>query len=238
MKGIIRIFCGLLFMLPAYVPADDLQTKDQKVKDSYSLGYEFGSNLKLQELELDQEVVVSALREALYGKEPRISREEMRDNLLRIRKQVIVTQDRRARERAARNLAEGKAFLESNKSKEGVKSLPSGLQYKILRQGSGTIPKMSDLVKVHYRGTLIDGNEFDNSRHKAEPVSLSMSGVIKGWAEALQQMPTGSLWQLFVPPDLGYGARQFGRIPPNSTLVFEVELLGITDGPSSEPSHR
>jgi FKBP-type peptidyl-prolyl cis-trans isomerase FklB len=128
---------------------------------------------------------------------------------------------------AEKNLSEGKAFLEENKKKEGVKTLSSGLQYKVLAEGFGKTPKAADNVTVNYKGTLINGAEFDNSYKRGQPATFKVNGVIKGWTEALQLMNEGSKWQLFIPPELGYGDRGAGPVPPNSTLIFEVELISV-----------
>jgi FKBP-type peptidyl-prolyl cis-trans isomerase FklB len=131
---------------------------------------------------------------------------------------------------AAKNKKEGEAFLAANKTKEGVKTLPSGLQYKVLKNGTGKTPKATDSVKAHYAGTLLNGTEFDSSIKRGEPTVFPVNGVIPGWIEALQLMKTGSKWQLFIPSELAYGERGQQSIPPNSVLIFEVELIGIEDG--------
>lgn len=140
-------------------------------------------------------------------------------------------QDKRSREAAAKNLLDSQSFLEQNKLKEGVKRLASGLQYRIIKEGTGPVPKANDAVTVHYRGTLIDGKEFDSSYVRGEAPTINVNGVIKGWTEALQLMKAGSTWQIFVPPDLGYGDRQYGRIPSNSTTIFDIELLSVNSSP-------
>jgi FKBP-type peptidyl-prolyl cis-trans isomerase FklB len=132
------------------------------------------------------------------------------------------------KEQAAKNLVESRAFLAENGKKEGIKTLPSGLQYKVLTEGSGKSPKAEDNVTVNYKGTLINGTEFDSSYKRGQPATFQVKGVIKGWIEALQLMKEGSKWQLFIPPELGYGERGAGPlIPPNSALIFEVELIAI-----------
>lgn len=200
---------------------------DEKGKESYSLGYQFGSNLKREEMDLDVNALVSAVRDALEGKETAFSQEEMQAAMKQLRQRMIVLQTRHFEERAAKNLQEEKAFLAANSTKEGVKSLPDGLQYKVLTEGKGPSPKTTDTVTVNYRGALLDGTEFDNSMSRGEPVTVKVDGVIPAWTETLPIMRVGSKWQLFVPAKLAYGERQFGRIPPNSTLIFEIELLSI-----------
>jgi FKBP-type peptidyl-prolyl cis-trans isomerase FklB len=156
-----------------------------------------------------------------------MSREEIRTTLTELQKRAVAARLSEQQEKAASNLAEGKAFLEENQKKEGVTALPSGLQYKVLKDGSGKLPKMTDTVTVHYRGTLIDGTEFDSSYSRNEPAAFRVGGVIRGWTEALQLMKEGSKWQLFIPPELGYGQRGSSAIGPNSTLIFEVELISV-----------
>lgn len=197
----------------------------QKFKESYSLGYEFGANVKNQQIEVDIDVLLSAARAALEGKKPSLGPEEIRNALTDLRRKVTVAQGLRHRDRVAKNLEEGKAFLEANKTKKGVKALPSGLQFMVLSEGSGPIPKATDMVKVHYRGTLINGSEFDSSYTKGEPMIIHANDMMRGWTEALQLMKVGSKWKIFVPTELAYADRQFGRIPPNSALIFEIELL-------------
>jgi FKBP-type peptidyl-prolyl cis-trans isomerase FklB len=139
----------------------------------------------------------------------------------------MAARQKKIKEIAERNLAAGKAFLEENKKKEGVKTLPSGLQYKVLAEGSGKIPKASDNVTVNYKGTLINGTEFDSSYKRGKPTTFQVDKVIRGWTEALQLMKEGSKWQLFIPLELGYGERGAEPVPPNSVLIFEVELISV-----------
>lgn len=201
--------------------------KDQKSMESYSLGYEFGGNLKKQEVDVDVNVLLSALRDALEGKDAAMAPAEIRDTLKELRQRVLVRLNLRREELAAKGKEAGKAFLAENRNKEGVKTLPSGLQYKVLSEGNGPAPQAGDKVRVHYRGTMINGGEFDSSYARGGPATVSVNGVIRGWTEALQQMKTGSKWQLFVPPELAYGGRTYNLIPPNSTLIFELELLAV-----------
>lgn len=152
----------------------------------------------------------------------------MRTTLVNLKKKISVAQQQQQKQQADKNLAEGKAFLEENGKKEGVKTLPSGLQYKVIQEGSGKMPAASDTVTVHYRGTLIDGAEFDSSYKRGKPATFRADRVIAGWKEALQLMKPGAKWQLFIPGPLAYGERGAGaKIPPNSTLIFEVELISI-----------
>jgi FKBP-type peptidyl-prolyl cis-trans isomerase FklB len=234
MRQIFFIFLVVIWLAPLCWAEEQIPLKEQKARDSYSLGYDFGNNLKRQGVDVNPDVLLSAVREGLEGKKPALSPEEIRDTLLQLRKKLMVLQDRRYRELSTKNLEEGRAFLEANKTKEGIHTLPSGLQYKVLREGEGPIPKATDTVTINYRGTLIDGKEFDSSYVRGKPLTAHVFGVIDGWTEALQLMKVGSKWQLFIPPDLAYGDRQYNRIQPNSTLIFEIELLSIGDRSDSE----
>ncbi|MBI4768777.1 MAG: FKBP-type peptidyl-prolyl cis-trans isomerase [Deltaproteobacteria bacterium] len=223
LTGIISL--GLLF---SYCFAgENPELKDQKDKESYSLGYQFGQGLKAQGLDLNLEVYTSGIRDALGGKNSSLSREEMQKTISDLKQRTMAARQNELKGMSAKNLSAGKAFLEENRKKEGIKTLPSGLQYKELAEGSGKTPKADDNVTVNYKGTLINGDEFDNSYKRGQPATFKVNGVIKGWTEALQLMKEGSKWQLFIPPELGYGERGAGPVPSNSTLIFEVELLSV-----------
>jgi len=217
---------GFLFSLCS--AGEKLELKDQKDKESYSLGYQFGQSLKLQGVDIDLDVYGSGIRDALGGKEPRMKTEEIRATVSELQKRIAAERQKELGEMAVKNLADGKAFLAENGKKEGVKTIPSGLQYKVLAEGSGKTPKATDTVTVHYRGTFSNGIEFDSSRGKGEPATFQVNGVIPGWTEALQLMKAGAKWQLFIPPELGYGEKGMPpRIQPNSILIFEVELISV-----------
>lgn len=204
------------------------ELKDPKDRESYSLGYQFGQYLKLQGVDINLDVYTAAIKDALGGKEPLMSKDEIITTIRGVEQRVHETRQKELKEKAARNLQEGKAYLAENQKKKDVKTLPSGLQYKVLSAGSGKTPKVDDTVTVNYKGTLLDGTEFDSSYKRGQPTTIKVTDVIKGWAEALQLMKEGSKWQLFIPPDLAYGERAIGQIiPPNSTLIFEVELIGV-----------
>ncbi|HMK55226.1 MAG TPA: FKBP-type peptidyl-prolyl cis-trans isomerase [Dissulfurispiraceae bacterium] len=221
--GLVAGMCG----------ADDRDPFNDKLsRESYSLGYQFGANLRTQEIQVDKEILLRAVRDSLEGRQPLMSPEEIRETMFDLRRKAMVMQDKRTRELAAKNREEGKKFLDANKIKEEVSTLPSGLQYKILRVGDGPRANANDIVKLNYRGTLINGTEFDTTYNSRGPAIIKVDDAIKGWAESLQLMKAGSKWQLFVPADLAYGDKQFGRIPPGSTLIFEIELLSLED-PSS-----
>jgi FKBP-type peptidyl-prolyl cis-trans isomerase FklB len=215
------------FLVSAGWAEEDTQIKDQKARDSYSLGYDFGSNLRSREITVDIDVLLSAVRDGLSGKKPVLSADEIRGTLNKLKRTVMVAQDRRYRKLAAKNLEAGREFLQKNKKKEGVQTLTSGLQYKVLTEGAGRMPEETDKVTVDYRGTLIDGTEFDSSARRGGPISVSVNGVIRCWTEALRHMKVGSKWQVFCPYHLAYGEHRFGRIPPDSTLIFELKLMSI-----------
>jgi FKBP-type peptidyl-prolyl cis-trans isomerase FklB len=227
MTHIIAAMLGIILFAANCLAADGLELKDQKDKESYSLGYQFGQSLKHQGLAVNLEVYTAGIRDALSGAKPQLSQEEVNKTVSEIQSRVMAARQKEMQELADKNLSEGKAFLEANRKKEGVKTLSSGLQYKVLAEGSGKTPKATDEVTVNYRGTLTDGTEFDSSYRRGKPLTMKVNGVIRGWSEALQLMREGSRWQLFIPPDLAYGERGMGRIPPNSTLIFEVELISV-----------
>ena len=227
MRFTVTLILGVVMISSSVCSAAETRLKDQKATDSYSIGYEFGDTLRKQEIEVDREVLLSAVRDALDGKEPVLRTDELHESLDRVKRTVMIHKDRQARELAAKNLEEGKAFLVANKATEGVKTLASGLQYRIIKQGSGPIPKGTDLVKINYRETLINGTEVENSYGRSEPPVVRIDGMIKGWREALELMKVGSKWQLFVPSELAYGTRENGRMPANSVLIFDLELLSI-----------
>lgn len=201
--------------------------KTQKDKQSYALGMSIGSGLHKQQVPVDPAVVARGLRDAMAGGKTLLTEDEMNAVLKQLREDVHKQQEAKAHAVGEPARKQGEAFLAANKAKEGVVTLPDGLQYKILTVGNGPKPAASDTVTVNYRGTLIDGKEFDSSYKRGEPVSFPVGGVIKGWTEALQMMPVGSKWQLFIPADLAYGDQGGGPIGPGETLIFEVELLSI-----------
>jgi FKBP-type peptidyl-prolyl cis-trans isomerase len=206
--------------------AGPVALESEDAKASYSVGYQIGGDFKRQGVPLREDALVAGIRDATGRGEPRLSEEERRTTLTELKRRIVATEQAGREALAAKNLAAAKAFLEANRTKEGVTTLPSGLQYKVLEAGTGPKPAATDTVTVHYRGRLIDGTEFDSSYGRNEPARFALNRVIKGWTEALQLMGEGSKWELYVPPDLAYGERGAGtRIPPQSALVFEVELI-------------
>jgi FKBP-type peptidyl-prolyl cis-trans isomerase len=202
-----------------------------KQKASYAIGMNWGTGLHRQGIDVDSAALIQGMKDALAGGKTLLTEDEARSALMQLQKDMQEKQQAKAAAEGEANKKEGDAFLASNKTKEGVVVLPSGLQYKILKEGSGPKPTATDSVVCNYKGTLINGTEFDSSYKRGEPATFPVTGVIKGWTEALQLMPVGSKWQLFIPPDLAYGARGTpgGPIGPNSTLIFEVELISIKD---------
>lgn len=200
-----------------------------KQKSSYAIGMNLGTGLHRQEIDIDSAALFQGIKDTLSSGKTLMTEEEATAVLAKLRTEMQA----KAKEQEAKNKKKGVDFLAANKSKEGVVTLPSGLQYKIITPGTGPKPTASDTVTCNYRGTLINGTEFDSSYKRNEPASFPVSGVIKGWTEALQLMGVGSKWQLFIPADLAYGARGTpnGPIGPDSTLIFEVELLSIKEKP-------
>jgi FKBP-type peptidyl-prolyl cis-trans isomerase FklB len=232
--GLILLMKSLIICLAALCLAsialaqDKTQLKDQKDKASYSIGYDIGSTFKKQKVDLNADALFTGLKDALSGKEALLSKEDREKTLEVFQKEMMEKQVAASKEAATKNAAEGEKFLAENKTKDGVKTTTSGLQYKVLKEGSGEPPKETDTVVTNYRGTLLDGTEFDSSYKRNEPASFPVNRVIKGWTEALQLMKPGAKYQLFIPSALAYGERGAGRdIGPNATLIFEVELLSV-----------
>jgi FKBP-type peptidyl-prolyl cis-trans isomerase FklB len=202
--------------------APTLTTDEQKF--GYAIGLQIGQGLLQQGAQVDVDALTLAIKDMLAKKEPRLSQDELQKVVQKQKEKLAKTR----KESAEKNLAASKAFLEENKKKEGVKTLPSGLQYKVITEGKGEKPKATDTVSVHYRGTLINGAEFDSSYKSGNPVTFQVGNVIKGWQEALPLMPAGSKWQVFIPPDLAYGDQGAGgAIGPNEALLFDIELLAV-----------
>jgi FKBP-type peptidyl-prolyl cis-trans isomerase FklB len=215
--------------------------KTRKEKFSYALGMNIGTglgaNLKKQSVEVDSNLLSQGLKDTMSGGKTRLTQEEAQAVLTEVQTEIKKQQQEKMQQAAAANKTEGEAFLAANKAKDGVVTLPSGLQYKILTAGTGPTPTASDSVVCNYRGTLINGTEFDSSIKRGQPATFGVGQVIKGWTEALQLMPVGSKWQLFVPSSLAYGERGAGaEISPDATLIFEVELLSIQDKTKDDKS--
>jgi FKBP-type peptidyl-prolyl cis-trans isomerase FklB len=201
---------------------------DTKDKISYIIGSNVGRDLKRQGVEVDPEVLLRGIRDAISGAEPLLSQQELQETLTALQQEIRTRMQAEQQAQSERSKKEGEQFLAENAKKPAVHTLPSGLQYKVIHQGTGPSPKATDTVVVHYRGTLIDGTEFDSSYKNGQPATFPVNGVIKGWTEALQLMNAGAKWQLFIPADLAYGPRPRPNIPANSTLIFDVELIAIS----------
>ncbi len=213
---------AVLTAIPFCASATELKTEKQKL--SYIIGYQVGFNLKREGADVDPSLLAEAVQDALNGVEPKLTKEEMQATMKAV-------QEKKVKEQKAlleQNEKAGQEFLAANKKKEGVVELPSGLQYKILKAGSGDQPKADDTVTVNYKGTLINGKQFDSSYDRGQPATFPLSGVIQGWQEALQLMKEGANWEIYVPAKLAYGSRGAGGdIGPGETLVFNIELLEI-----------
>jgi FKBP-type peptidyl-prolyl cis-trans isomerase FklB len=226
------ILAAVLFALPASVWASE-ETAEPKLhkasaddRVSYAIGYDITNRLK-DSFDINPELFLQGMKDSLAG-ETSMTPEKMQETLMEFQAMAQEKQMAAQSKKAAENKAAGEAFLAENKTKKGVKTLESGLQYKVITPGTGSSPKLSDKVKCHYRGSLLNGREFDSSYQRNEPAEFPVNGVIKGWTEALQLMKVGAKWMLYVPADLAYGDQGAGNvIEPGSTLIFEVELLEI-----------
>ena len=228
---------ALLLSLSLTANAADDKFADVKINDqasivSYGLGLNIGNGLRSQGLEdINVNALAAGVSDSVQQKPLRISEEELNKAFNNLQEKYKAAQA----EEAKQNLLASKNFLEKNKKMDGVRTTDSGLQYKIIKEGNGPSPKKTDIVTVHYRGTLIDGTEFDSSYARKQPAEFGVTQVIPGWTEALQIMKVGSKWELFIPAELAYGERSPSpAIPPNSLLIFDVELLGIKDPADSK----
>jgi FKBP-type peptidyl-prolyl cis-trans isomerase len=222
MKSIIVNVVALSLAITAFGEDKPAQFKDQKDKFSYAVGLNIGMNFKRQNVDVNPDMVTAGMKDGIAEK-PQMTIDQIKETMTTFEKDM---QQKQA-EVAKKNDAEATKFLADNKTKSGVKTTASGLQYKVMKEGNGASPKSSDTVTVNYRGTLTDGTEFDSSYKRGQPATFPVAGVIKGWTEALQLMKVGSKYQLFIPPDLAYGEQGRPGIPPNSTLIFEVELMNV-----------
>ena len=226
----LKVTVAMCVMLVAShaLAADKVELKTQKDKASYAIGLSMGGSLQKNGIEVNTDVLFAGIKDALSGSKPLMTEEEMKDTMTVLQKDAQARQQEQAKALADKNKKEGEAFLAANKKKDGVITLKSGLQYKIIKGGSGKTPKATDSVTVNYKGTLIDGSEFDSSYKRGQPATFPVNGVIPGWTEALQLMKEGAKWQLFIPSSLAYGERGAGAvIGPDAVLVFDVELISI-----------
>ena len=219
----------------AGTPAGTNVFSDKKARTSYAIGMTFGHDFQAQGFEADLDMVTRGMKDMLSGGPTLLTQQEMHDTLGELQKELAAKQRKLFEETAAKNKTAGEAFLAKNKTEPGVITLPDGLQYKIITNGLGTIPTSNDVVTVNYRGTLIDGTEFDSTIKRGKPAQIPVGRVFRGWMEALTQMKVGSKWQLFVPSELAYAERGRANIPPNSVLIFEVELISTESPKPPEP---
>jgi FKBP-type peptidyl-prolyl cis-trans isomerase FklB len=230
MKIFITLTAICWLALSAFAEEKPLQLKDNKDKASYSIGLNIGTNFKRQNIDLNSDALMAGIKDAMSGTKPLLNDQEVKEAMMSLEKDM----EQKREAAGQKNAADGEKFLAENKTKSGVKTTPSGLQYKVEKEGTGAQPKANDTVTVNYRGTLINGTEFDSSYKRGQPATFPVSGVIRGWTEALQLMKAGSKYQLFIPPGLAYGERGAGRdIGPNSTLIFDVELLDVKPAASA-----
>ena len=226
MRWILAIVMVALPVLALAQEAPALKTEKEKL--SYAMGMDLGGQLKAQSVDIDPALFAEGLKAALAGAKTLMTDAEAKAVISKLQMARVAKQAAEAKVVGDKNKAEGDAFLAANKAKEGVVTLASGVQYKVLSRGTGKQPTIDDTVVCQYRGTLIDGKEFDSSYKRGQPATFAVKGVIKGWTEVLQLMPVGSKWQVIIPPALAYGERGAGAdIGPNATLIFEIELVAI-----------
>jgi FKBP-type peptidyl-prolyl cis-trans isomerase FklB len=227
---------------PKHTPAakgKSAGTLTAKEKQSYAIGMNLGENIKAQSVEIDSNMLARGMKDILGGTKTLLTADEEHATLMELQNGLRKAQMEKMQKMGEKNKTEGETFLAANKTKPGVVTLPSGLQYKILHVGTGPKPTAADTVSCNYKGTLVDGTEFDSSYKRGQPTTFLVGGVIKGWTEALQLMPVGSKWQLFIPATLAYGDKAASAVlGPNSTLIFEVELVSIQDKTQAKPADK
>jgi FKBP-type peptidyl-prolyl cis-trans isomerase FklB len=227
-SGWIGILAVLCIATQAF-SADTKVLKTDKDKISYIIGINMGNRFKKDAIDVNTDMFMKGFKDAQSGTKPMLNDEEMAAVMTVFQQQMQAKQMEKIKVIAEKNKKAGDTFLADNKKKDGVITLKSGLQYKVITEGTGKMPKESDKVTTHYRGTLVDGTEFDSSYKRGEPVSFPVNGVIPGWTEALQLMKSGSKWQLFIPSDLAYGENGPETIGPNATLIFDIELISVDE---------
>src|SRR5213596_680503 len=234
MKHLIVIVSASLLALPLFgqEKSQSPQLKDQKDKVSYSIGMNIGFNLSKQKVDINPDILAAGIKDAIAGK-PQLTQDQVKDVMAQFEKDM----EQKQKQAGEKNKTEGAKFLEDNKKKPEVKTTASGLEYKVEKEGTGAQPKPTDMVTVNYRGTLMDGTEFDSSYKRGQPATFPVNGVIKGWTEALQLMKVGSKYQLWIPSNLAYGERSVSpELGPNATLIFEVELMDAKPPPTPAPA--
>jgi len=228
MKHIVMTALWIALLSGICLAEDKPVAQDQKNNESYSLGFQIGDSYRKRGLDMNSDQLIKGIRDGLSGTTPRLNRQEMQTLLEELKKKVRAVREAKRRKMAVQYRRKGKEFLAANAKKPGVVTLASGLQYKIIKEGTGKTPGLKDKVTVHYRGTFIDGTEFDSSFRKNEPVTFRVNAVIRGWTEALQLMKEGARWQLFIPEYLAYGNN---GLLANRTLIFDTELISSQSSP-------
>ena len=222
------VITAIIFLASWCYAQDPKPLKDQKEKQSYVIGVDIGKALQRQGMQIDPEILSKGIKDGVSGGKLLMTDQEIQETMMALQKEMRAKQEEANKTAGERNKKEGEAFLAENMKKEGVKTLPSGLQYKVVKAGTGKKPQAADTVLAHYRGTLLDGTEFDSSMRRGQPLSIKVNGVIPGWTEALQLMEEGAKWILYIPSNLAYGERGAGsQIGPNAALIFEVELISV-----------
>ena len=228
MRVLLSMVLGIVLLAGQANAEEKKALQTTKEKQSYSLGADIGGKLKAQPIEIDADAFTQGLKDAFNQGKMQLTEQEIKETLAGLQKELMEKQAERTKQLGEKNKKEGEAFLAANKTKEGIKTLPSGLQYKVIKEGTGKTPKAEDTVATNYRGTLIDGTEFDSSYKRGKPATFPVKAVIPGWTEALQLMKEGSKWELFIPSNLAYGERGAGNlIGPNAALIFEIELISV-----------
>lgn len=228
MRVVVAVVCFFVLAVSLGEAQKKTELKTQKQKASYGIGCDIGKNFKQEFPDVDVEAMVLGFRHAISGAKLAIDEKELTQVMTEFQKEMMSRRAERMAVEGEKNKKEGEAFLAENQKKEGVVTMPSGLQYKIIKAGTGPKPKKENTVKCHYRGTLLDGKEFDSSYKRGEPMEYPVGNFIPGWIEALQLMPVGSRWELYVPANLAYGDRgNGGDIGPGALLIFELELIAI-----------
>ncbi len=235
MQKVVQVM-AIAMVMSAPLMAQDLESDPGKL--GYSIGYEFGAELNSYDIDINLDSVFQAVRDAYGEQEPRLEVAEMRDLMVQLQEKIRQERMAAFQQLAEQNQARAEEFLSSNRSKNGIVALPSGVQYRIIEEGEGSRPALADTVTVHYRGSKIDGREFDSSFRRGVPAVFQVNGVIEGWQEVLPLMREGSMWQVFLPPELAFGVRgDPPMIGPNEALQFDLRLvqIGVPEGYEGGP---
>lgn len=225
--GRMVIVFGIILLATTVFAAEKSELTNKVDKESYAIGMDIAISLQRNNVEANPDVLGKALKDVLTGQETQLTDEEAKNILREMQQEMQAKKLEQNKALGEKNKAEGAAFLAENSKKEGVTTLPSGLQYKVVTEGTGKTPGIKDTVTVQYTGRLIDGTEFDSSQKHGQAATFAVDSVIKGWTEALQLMKEGSKWEIFIPAELAYGERGGGPIGPNATLIFDVELISV-----------